>query len=158
MRAQQDKEVDRLAKAYRAARTEFERRTVCLDAIDSGLIGDLRPVAVVDAIFGTTYAGKLPLGKEFEDGRCGFPPSTRRRPTLRGRRAEFAVLSAPGPPCSSCIRRLVFCVQVRLHRQTGELLLEQFAQIASFSNPTFFPGSYTKVYVPLASHGLRRKL
>src|SRR5215470_9769597 len=46
--AQPDKEIDRLAKAYRAAKTEFEQRTVCLDAIDTGVIADGRSVAVVD--------------------------------------------------------------------------------------------------------------
>jgi hypothetical protein len=78
--AQPDKEIDRLAKAYRAARTEFERRAVCLDAIDSGVIAQDRSVAVVDAIFGTTYASKLPRGSELEKGVVHFhpqPPSPR---------------------------------------------------------------------------------
>jgi hypothetical protein len=56
--AEPDMKVDRLAKAYRAARTEFERRAVCLDAIDAGVIARGRPVVVVDAVFGTTYARK----------------------------------------------------------------------------------------------------
>jgi hypothetical protein len=74
--AQPDKEIDRLAKAYRAARTEFERRAVCLDAIDAGVIADRSSVAVVDAIFGTTYARKLPHGRELETGIVDFhPPS-----------------------------------------------------------------------------------
>jgi hypothetical protein len=58
--AQPDKEVDRLGGAYQAARTGLERRGVCLDTIDAGVIARDRPVAVVDAIFGTTYAKKLP--------------------------------------------------------------------------------------------------
>ena len=70
--AQLDKEIERLAKAYRAARTEFDRRAVCLDAIDKGVIADLRPVADVDAIFGTTYAKKLPHGSELETGVVDF--------------------------------------------------------------------------------------
>jgi hypothetical protein len=57
---QPDKEIDRLARAYRAARTEFERRAVCLDALDAGVVARSRSVAVVDAVFGTTYARKLP--------------------------------------------------------------------------------------------------
>jgi hypothetical protein len=82
--AQPDKEIDRLANAYRAARTEFERRAVCLDAIDAGVIAEGRSVAVVDAIFGTTYARKLPrVGAGLEAGFVDFhplppPPSTGR--------------------------------------------------------------------------------
>jgi len=72
--AQPDKEIDRLAKAYRAAKTEFERRAVCLDAIDTGVIADGRSVAVVDAIFGTTYAKKLPPGRELAWGFVDFHP------------------------------------------------------------------------------------
>jgi len=47
---------------------------VCLDAIDSGVIADGRSVAVIDAIFGTTYAKKLPRGRELEWGRVDFHP------------------------------------------------------------------------------------
>ena|ERR1700675_2698994 len=72
--AQPDKEINRLAKAYRAARTEFERRAVCLDAIDTGVVARDRSVAVVDAVFGTTYAGKLPRGSELETGVVHFHP------------------------------------------------------------------------------------
>jgi len=42
--------------------SEFGKECVCLDAIDSGVIARGRPMAVVDAIFGTSYAKKLPLG------------------------------------------------------------------------------------------------
>lgn len=73
-KAQPDKEIDRLAKAYRAAKTEFERRAVCLDAIDTGVIADRRSVAVVDAIFGTTYTKKLPRRRELEWGFVDFHP------------------------------------------------------------------------------------
>jgi hypothetical protein len=72
--AQPDKEIDRLAKAYRRARTEFERRAVCLDAIDAGVVARGRSVAVVDAIFGTTYARELPRGSELESGVVNFHP------------------------------------------------------------------------------------
>ena len=72
---QPDKEIDRLANAYRAARTEFERRAVCLDAIDAGVIAEGRSVAVVDAIFGTTYARKLPrAGRGLDAGVVRFHP------------------------------------------------------------------------------------
>jgi hypothetical protein len=73
--AQPDKEIDRLAKAYRAARTEFERRTVCREAIDAGVIAEGRSVAVVDAIFGTAYAKKLPrVGTGLDAGVVRFHP------------------------------------------------------------------------------------
>jgi hypothetical protein len=52
--AQPDKEIGRLANAYRGVRSEFERRAVCLDAIDAGVIAPGHSVAVVDALFGTT--------------------------------------------------------------------------------------------------------
>ena len=72
--AQPETKIDQFAKAYRAARTEFERRAVCLDAIDAGVIARDRPVAVVDAIFGTNYARKLPAGKEHQWGVVDFHP------------------------------------------------------------------------------------
>jgi hypothetical protein len=72
--AQPDKEIDRFAKAYRAAQTEFERRAVCLDAIDAGVVARGRPVAVVDAIFGTAYARKMPAGIALESGVVDFHP------------------------------------------------------------------------------------
>jgi hypothetical protein len=73
--SQPDKQIDRLARAYRAARTEFERRAVCLDAIDAGVVARGRSVAVVDAVFGTTWARKLPpAGGELEWGVVEFHP------------------------------------------------------------------------------------
>lgn len=72
--AQPDKEVDRLAKAYRAAQTELERRTVCLEVIDAGVVAQGRSVTVIDAIFGTTYAKKLPHGSDLETGVVDFYP------------------------------------------------------------------------------------
>lgn len=70
-----DKEIERFAKAYRAAHTELERRAVCLEAIDAGVIAVGRPVAVVDAIFGTNYARKRrPPLHELETGTVEFHP------------------------------------------------------------------------------------
>jgi hypothetical protein len=66
------KEIDRLAKTYRAAPTEVKRRAVCLDAIDGGVIARGRSVAVVDAIFGTTYTRKLPRRSQLETGVVDF--------------------------------------------------------------------------------------
>ena len=74
-RGDSGEKIDRLAKAYRAARTELERRAVCLDAIDAGVVARDRPVAVVDLIFGTTYAKKLPpAGGGLEAGVVDFHP------------------------------------------------------------------------------------
>jgi len=76
--AEPDTHIDRLASAYLAARTDSERRAVCLEAIDAGVIARGRSVAVVDAVFGTTYAKKLPAGAELETGVVDFhhsPPS-----------------------------------------------------------------------------------
>jgi hypothetical protein len=76
--SQPDLEVGRLAKAYRAARTESERRGVCLAAIDAGVIARDRSVAVVDAVFGTTYAAKrMPRAGTLEVGVVDFRPSPR---------------------------------------------------------------------------------
>jgi hypothetical protein len=73
--AEPDTNVDRLTSAYRAARTDSERRAVCLEAIDAGVIAGGRSVAVVDAVFGTTYSKKLPAGTELEAGVVDFHPS-----------------------------------------------------------------------------------
>jgi hypothetical protein len=73
--AQPDREIDRFAKAYRAAQTEFERRAVCIEAIDAGVIAVGSPVAVVDAIFGTSYVKKRrPRLHELETGTVDFHP------------------------------------------------------------------------------------
>ena len=74
--AQPEKEIDRLAKAYNAASTELERRAVCLDAIDNGVIARGRSIAVVDAVFGTSFARKLPRAGELETGVVDFHPSS----------------------------------------------------------------------------------
>ena len=70
-----DININRLARAYREARTDLGRRTVCLEAIDAGLVARGRSVTVVDAVFGTTYAKKLPrAGGELEWGVVDFHP------------------------------------------------------------------------------------
>jgi len=72
--AKPTEQIDRLAKTYRVARTEFERRAVCLDAIDAGVIARGRSVAVVDAVFGTSYVRQLPTGGGLEVGVVDFHP------------------------------------------------------------------------------------
>lgn len=49
---------------------------MCLDAIDSGIIARGRSVAVIDAVFGTTFAKKLPRATELETGVVEFHPSS----------------------------------------------------------------------------------
>ena len=73
--AEPDTHIDRLASAYLAARTDSERRAVCLEAVDARVIARGRSVADVDAIFGTAYAKKLPAGSELEWGVVHFRPS-----------------------------------------------------------------------------------
>jgi len=52
--------IEELARLYQAARTEQERRGVCLRAIDEGRISPRNPVSTLDQIFGTQFASKLP--------------------------------------------------------------------------------------------------
>src|SRR5262249_30455964 len=52
--------ISELKHLYEAAKSEDERREVCLRAIDAGIIYYLGPVSSVDAIFGTSYATNPP--------------------------------------------------------------------------------------------------
>jgi hypothetical protein len=72
--AQIQKDIDRLATAYRAAKTEFDRRAVCLEAIDAGVVARDRSVSVIDAVFGTSYSRKLPPAGGLETGIVEFHP------------------------------------------------------------------------------------
>jgi hypothetical protein len=73
--AQADKDIERFATAYRAARTQIERRAVCLAAIDAGVVARDRSVVAIDAVFGTSYARKLPpAGGDLESGVVEFQP------------------------------------------------------------------------------------
>jgi hypothetical protein len=53
-----------LKQLYEAARSEPERRAVCLRAIDEGVIRRNGPVSSIDAVFGTRFASKLPTREE----------------------------------------------------------------------------------------------
>lgn len=53
-----------LKQLYQAAKSENERRAVCLRAIDEGLIHSGGPVSLIDEIFGSRFAEKLPKGQE----------------------------------------------------------------------------------------------
>jgi hypothetical protein len=49
---------------YEAAKSEFERRAVCLRAIDEGAIYRGGPVSSLEAIFATHFAQDLPTARE----------------------------------------------------------------------------------------------
>lgn len=75
---------ENLKQRYAAARSPLERRSVCIDAIDEGVIDRGAPVAVLDEIFGTAFSRKLPSASE-------------------GRRRDLVLFSPqseppPGPP------------------------------------------------------------
>ena len=53
-----------LKTLYKAAKSEFERRTICLQAIDQGAFFRPGPVSSIDEIFGTHFAAKLPTRQE----------------------------------------------------------------------------------------------
>jgi NAD(P)H-hydrate repair Nnr-like enzyme with NAD(P)H-hydrate epimerase domain len=58
-----DQSIAELKRLYETAPSQRARRTVGLRAIDEGTIKQGRPVAVVDAIFGTHFASRLPVGQ-----------------------------------------------------------------------------------------------
>jgi hypothetical protein len=53
-----------LRRLYEAAKSQYERRAVCLRAIDEGLIRRGAPVSAIDEIFGTRFASDLPTEEE----------------------------------------------------------------------------------------------
>jgi hypothetical protein len=53
-----------LKQLYDAAKSQYERRAVCLRAIDEGAIQTYQPVSTIDEIFGTHFASTLPTRKE----------------------------------------------------------------------------------------------
>ena len=57
-----------LQRLYRAAQSEQERRTVCLQAVDDGVIYRDGPVSNVDQIFGTHFASDLPAEGQISKG------------------------------------------------------------------------------------------
>jgi hypothetical protein len=62
--SQQPIPITELKQLYESARTEDERRAVCLRAIDEGVIATLKEVATIDGVFGTHFAQDLPSRKE----------------------------------------------------------------------------------------------
>lgn len=66
--------IEELKRLYDSAKTEYERRDVCLRAIDQGTIYRDGPVSALDAIFGTHFASKLPGAGESNYGSVDFIP------------------------------------------------------------------------------------
>jgi len=77
--AQPDKEIDRLAKAYRAERTNLSGELLCLDAIDAG-VSRRSFCAVGDAIFARLRQEVATCGAGLHAGFVDFHPLRRRRP------------------------------------------------------------------------------
>lgn len=57
---EEKKSPSELATLYRNAKTETERRSICLQAIDEKAIFVTGPVSTVDEIFGTKFASNVP--------------------------------------------------------------------------------------------------
>jgi hypothetical protein len=53
-----------LKRLYRSARSEFERRTLCLQAIDGGAVYKGGPISSLDEVFGTNFGSQLPTQTE----------------------------------------------------------------------------------------------
>jgi hypothetical protein len=53
-----------LKRLYETAKSEYERRAVCLRAIDEGAVHHGASVSTIDEIFGTHFASNLPTRKE----------------------------------------------------------------------------------------------
>ena len=66
--------IEELKRLYDSAKTEYERRDVCLRAIDQGTIYRDGPVSALDTIFGTHFASKLPRAGESNYGSVQFVP------------------------------------------------------------------------------------
>ena len=66
--------IEELKRLYWAAKTEYERRAVCLQAIDQGTIYRGGPVSSLDAIFGTHFASSLPGAGESKYAKVEFVP------------------------------------------------------------------------------------
>jgi hypothetical protein len=61
--------VTELQRLYQSARSEQERRAVCLRAIDEGAVYRGGPVANLDQIFGTHFASELPAAGQIKPGK-----------------------------------------------------------------------------------------
>lgn len=84
--------VAELKGLYEATISEFERRAICLRAIDERAFFRTGPVSSIDEIFGTHFAAKLPTRQEGRrTGTVEFAPAAPVLPSADGRREK-----APG--------------------------------------------------------------
>lgn len=51
-----DRKIELFAKAYQAEKSPFKKRSMCIEAIDEGLIARNVSVSVIDRMFGTHFA------------------------------------------------------------------------------------------------------
>ena len=58
--------ITELKRLYGSATSEFERRAICLRAIDEGVIFRTGPISSIDEIFGTKFAADLPTKREIK--------------------------------------------------------------------------------------------
>jgi len=70
----QNVSIEELKRRYASAKTEYERRDVCLQAIDQNSIYRDGPVSTVDEIFGTHFASDLPKPGKSNYGSVQFVP------------------------------------------------------------------------------------
>jgi hypothetical protein len=74
--------IQELKERYSGARSDSERRLVCLQAIDQGAIHPGAPVAAIDEIFGTRFASSLAATSDIRRrDMILFAPQTYRAPT-----------------------------------------------------------------------------
>jgi hypothetical protein len=74
-----------LKQLYQAAKSESERRAVCLRAIDEGLIHSGVHISLIDEVFDTHFAEKLPTGQVPSQGAAvNFAPQAPSTPKSDG--------------------------------------------------------------------------
>ena len=61
-----DSKIDHFAKTYQEAKSADQRRTLCIEAMDNGLLKKGDSIKVIDRMFHTNYANYF-IGKD-EDG------------------------------------------------------------------------------------------
>ena len=66
--------IEELKRKYETAKTQYERREVCLQAIDENIIYRGGPILSADEIFGTHFATNLPAPGKSNLGSVEFVP------------------------------------------------------------------------------------
>src|SRR5437764_7219520 len=59
-----DNIVEQFAIQYKQAKSEAQRRTLCIKAIDEGIVSRGVPIATIDRLFGTAFARDLPAADQ----------------------------------------------------------------------------------------------